>query len=360
MLKSERIVKIMNTILSIPSQLLNLPALEMSAALQIISARDAGTPLHNIYDLAAVMQRGVYTARKISKSLESIGFLKREEQHDCNGRYTKSVWRVSLDFLFKKYDGEQREENRHTVKIAINGDFSHPEESESIEDILDIYLYVDTDTAERLNIEAATKKCKPEKVRKVLEALKTLQNCSETFIYSPKNKPMQSFSADEVAQIVTELDAQTFKKLCNHVNPRTNSLNYVFSALLNKWKCSKSAVDDRYSEALSGNHFTKKQMNSIIKAAETTCKSSEIGIVAGFLSVLWKKMQSYTYDKSKEYGYFMSMIKNAAAPTESNSSSRKHYQQASSQLKSSSSAPSYDLDLLFEYALTHTPAVKHA
>ena len=171
---------------------------------------------------------------------------------------------------------------------------------------------------------------------------------------------MQSFSADEVAQIVTELDAQTFKKLCNHVNPRTNSLNYVFSALLNKWKSSKSSIDARYSEALSGNHFTKKQMSSIIKAAETTCKSSEIGIVAGFLSVLWKKMQSYTYDKSKEYGYFMSMIKNAAAPTESNSSSRKHYQQASPLLKSSSSAPSYDLDLLFEYALTHTPTVKHA
>ena len=71
---------------SIPSQILKLPALEMSAALQIISAKEAGTPLHNIYDLAAVMQRGVYTARKISKSLESIGFLKREEQHDCNGR----------------------------------------------------------------------------------------------------------------------------------------------------------------------------------------------------------------------------------------------------------------------------------
>ena len=350
----------MNTTVSIPSQLLALPALEMSAALQIISARDAGTPLHNIYDLAAVMQRGVYTARKISKSLENMGLLKREEQHDSNGRYSRAVWSVSLDFLFKKYDGEQREENRHTVETAINGDFSNSERSEITEDILDIYLYVDTDTAERLNIEAAAKKCKPEKVRKVLEALKTLQNCSEPFIYSPKNKPMQSFSADEVAQIVNELDAQTFKKLCNHVNPRTNSLNYVFSALLNKWKCSKSAVDDRYSEALSGNHFTKKQMNSIIKVAETTCKSSEIGIVAGFLSVLWKKMQSYTYDKSKEYGYFMSMIKNAVAPTESNSSSRKHYQQASPLLKSSSSAPSYDLDLLFEYALTHTPTVKHA
>ena len=344
---------------SIPSQILKLPALEMSAALQIISAKEAGTPLHNIYDLAAVMQRGVYTARKISKSLESIGFLKREEQHDCNGRYTKSVWNVSIDFSFKKCDSQLYVANRHTAETAINGDFSHSERSESNEDILDIYLYVDTDTAERLNIEAAAKKCKPEKVRKVLEALKMIQNCSEPFIYSPKNKPMQSFSADEVAQIVTELDAQTFKKLCNHVNPRTNSLNYVFSALLNKWKCSKSAVDDRYSEALSGNHFTKKQMSSIIKAAETTCKSSEIGIVAGFLSVLWKKMQSYTYDKSKEYGYFMSMIKNAAAPTDSNSSSQKHYQhqQASPLLKSSGSAPSYDLDLLFEYALTHTPTV---
>lgn len=359
--KSERIVKIMNTAITLPYQILKLPMREQSVLLALSTLFPNVTCFEtSIERIAEFMNLCDTTIKKAVRGLESKGIISREIKRE-KGKFDGMSWTISLAALTTMSPVITSPVIKYpTAEMAINGDFSHTERSEITEDILDIYLYVDTDTAARLNIEVAAKKCKPEKVRKVLEALKTLQNCSEPFIYSPKNKPMQSFSADEVAQIVTELDAQTFKKLCNHVNPRTNSLNYVFSALLNKWKCSKSAVDDRYSEALSGNHFTKKQMNSIIKAAETTCKSSEIGIVAGFLSVLWKKMQSYTYDKSKEYGYFMSMIKNAAAPTESNSSFRKHYQQASPLLKSSSSAPSYDLDELINYALTHTPTVKNA
>ncbi len=345
----------MNTTLSIPPQLLTLPAMEMSAALQIISAIDAGKPLHNIYDLAAAMQTGVYTARKISKSLEKIGFLKREEQHDSNGRFLKSLWSFSLDFLFKRYDGEQRAENRHTVETAVNGDFPSsevPENVNDIPDIIDIFSYVDIDTAERLNIKAVVETCKPEKVRNVLKVLKMLIELKESFIYYPKNKAMQTFTPEEVSEMVAKLDAQTFKKLCNNVNPRTNPLNYVFATLLNKCKDEQTIIDERYSEAMSGNSFTKKQMKAIIIEAETACRSYDISTVSAFLSALWNKKKSYTYNKNKEYSYFLSMIRNAASPADLHTNHHKRCRHKSS------SAPSYDLDELFNYALTHTPKVK--
>ena len=344
----------MNTAITLPYQILKLPMREQSVLLALSTLFPNVTCFEtSIERIAEFMNLCDTTIKKAVRGLESKGIISREIKRE-KGKFDGMSWTISLSALTTMSPVITSPVIKYpTVEMAINGDFPTSERSEITEDILDIHLYVDTDTAEQLNIETIMKKCKPEKIKKVLEIIKSLRENLQPFTYSPKYQPMQTFTADEVAQIVAELDAPTFKKLCNNVNPNTNALNYVFKSLLNKWKSSKSAIDDRYSEALSGNHFTKKQMNGIIKSAEIVCNSSDIAVVSAFLSILWKKMQSYTYDKSKEYSYLISMIKNSVTPIADKSPINQRRTAALS-----SSAPSYDLDELMNYALTHTPKVK--